>query len=39
MQEGSLAADFELEDTTGTVRRLCDFEGRWLLLVLHRHLL
>ena len=32
------AVPFELTDTRGQVHRLADYHGRWLLLVLHRHL-
>ena len=32
------AVPFALEDTSGIVRRLEDYRGRWLLLVFHRHL-
>ena len=35
---GSPAVAFALEDTTGTVRRLDQYRGRWLLMVFHRHL-
>ena len=35
---GLPAAAFELEDTAGTVRRLEQYRGRWLLMVFHRHL-
>jgi peroxiredoxin len=36
-QVGSPAVAFELEDTAGTVHRLEQFRGRWLLMVFHRH--
>ncbi|RIK80097.1 MAG: hypothetical protein DCC68_11675 [Planctomycetota bacterium] len=32
------AVDFALADTAGTIHRLSDYTGRWLLLVFHRHL-
>lgn len=35
---GTVAADFELADADGRVRRLEDWRGRWLALVFHRHL-
>ena len=35
---GSPAVAFALEDTTGTVRRLEQYHGHWLLMVFHRHL-
>lgn len=35
---GLPAPDFELIDTEGRRHRLRDYRGRWLLLVLHRHL-
>jgi len=35
---GAPAAPFALPDAAGTVHRLEDFRGRWLLLVFHRHL-
>ena len=35
---GSPAVAFALEDTVGTVHRLEQFRGRWLLMVFHRHL-
>ena len=35
---GRPAADFELRDSSGKVHRLGDYQGRWLLLVFHRHL-
>jgi peroxiredoxin len=35
---GSPAAAFELEDTAGTVHRLEQYRGHWLLMVFHRHL-
>ncbi len=35
---GSPAVAFALEDTAGTVRRLDQFRGHWLLMVFHRHL-
>ncbi len=38
IQSGQVAAPFELQDTTGKVRRLGDFAGQYLLLVFHRHL-
>jgi peroxiredoxin len=37
-QVGSPAVAFALEDTAGTVHRLEQFRGRWLLMVFHRHL-
>jgi len=36
---GRAAAPFELKDTEGTLHRLGDYEGEWLLLIFHRHLL
>jgi peroxiredoxin len=38
IQVGLPAIAFALEDTAGTVHRLEQFRGRWLLMVLHRHL-
>jgi peroxiredoxin len=35
---GTPAVPFELSDTAGTLHRLEEFRGRWLLLVFHRHL-
>jgi len=35
---GLPAVAFTLEDTAGTVHRLGQFRGRWLLMVFHRHL-
>ena len=35
---GSPAAAFELPDTEGTVHRLEQHRGHWLLMVFHRHL-
>jgi peroxiredoxin len=35
---GFPAVAFELEDTAGTVRRLAQYRGHWLLMVFHRHL-
>lgn len=35
---GGKAVPFELLDVHGKTHRLADFEGRWLLLVFHRHL-
>lgn len=35
---GSPAVGFALEDTTGTVHRLEQYRGHWLLMVFHRHL-
>ncbi|MDO8479125.1 MAG: hypothetical protein Q7W02_23615 [Candidatus Rokubacteria bacterium] len=35
---GSPAVTFALKDTAGTVRRLDQFRGHWLLMVFHRHL-
>jgi peroxiredoxin len=29
MEKGDLAGDFELEDETGTPRRLSEFLGKW----------
>jgi peroxiredoxin len=37
-QVGSPAVAFVLADTAGTVHRLEQFRGRWLLMVFHRHL-
>jgi len=37
-QIGSPAVAFALPDTAGTVHRLEQFRGRWLLMVFHRHL-
>ncbi len=35
---GRPAAPFELPDADGRVHRLDEYRGRWLLLVMHRHL-
>ena len=35
---GLPAVAFALADTAGTVHRLEQFRGRWLLMVFHRHL-
>jgi peroxiredoxin len=35
---GSPAVEFALADTAGTVHRLEQCRGRWLLMVFHRHL-
>ena len=35
---GRPAEPFELPDAEGRVHRLDGYRGRWLLLVLHRHL-
>lgn len=35
---GTRAVPFELEDAFGTVHRLEQYAGSWLLLVFHRHL-
>lgn len=35
---GKPAADFHLTDADGKPHRLEDYQGRWLLLVFHRHL-
>ena len=35
---GSPAVPFALEDATGTLHRLDQYAGHWLLLVFHRHL-
>lgn len=35
---GTLAVPFALDDTGGARHTLADHRGRWLLLVLHRHL-
>ena len=35
---GQPAVPFELADTTGTVHRLEEYRGSWLLMVFHRHL-
>ena len=35
---GSPAVAFTLEDSAGTVHRLEQFRGRWLLMVFHRPL-
>ncbi|MCB9919603.1 MAG: hypothetical protein H6832_14465 [Planctomycetes bacterium] len=35
---GSAAEPFALTDVGGTVHRLEEFRGQWLLLVFHRHL-
>jgi len=37
-QVGSPAVAFTLADTAGTVHRVEQFRGRWLLMVFHRHL-
>ena len=37
-QVGSPAVAFVLDDTAGTVHRVEQFRGRWLLMVFHRHL-
>ena len=37
-QVGSPAVAFALSDTAGTVHRVEQFRGRWLLMVFHRHL-
>jgi peroxiredoxin len=37
-QAGSPAVEFALEDTAGTVHRLGQYRGHWLLMVFHRHL-
>jgi peroxiredoxin len=36
---GLPAVPFTLEDTAGTVHRLEQYRGHWLLMVFHRHLL
>ena len=38
MLVGGPAVPFELADAEGRVHRLDEYRGRWLLLVLHRHL-
>lgn len=35
---GSPTVVFELTDALGTIHRLSDYAGRWLLMVFHRHL-
>ena len=35
---GQEAIPFRLGDSDGVLRRLEEFQGRWLLLVFHRHL-
>lgn len=35
---GRPAAPFELPDADGRLHRLDEYRGRWLLLVMHRHL-
>ena len=35
---GMRAPSFRLTDADGTERTLEDYEGRWLLLMFHRHL-
>jgi peroxiredoxin len=35
---GKHAVDFELKDASGSLHRLQDYAGEWLLLVFHRHL-
>jgi len=35
---GSPAVPFSLEDTAGSLHRLEQYRGRWLLMVFHRHL-
>ncbi|MCA9215280.1 MAG: redoxin domain-containing protein [Planctomycetales bacterium] len=35
---GHVAPDFTLQDTFGKSHRSSDYRGRWILLVLHRHL-
>jgi peroxiredoxin len=35
---GARAVPFDLLDTRGARHTLADYRGRWLLLVLHRHL-
>ncbi len=35
---GSPAVPFTLTDAEGHIHRLEDYEGRWLLMVFHRHL-
>lgn len=35
---GSPAVPFALADTAGSLHRLEQYRGRWLLLVFHRHL-
>ena len=38
LSAGDPAPKFELPDADGKIRRLEDFSGHWLLLMLHRHL-
>ena len=38
MKKPEHAVDFKLPDIDGNTYRLADFEGKWLLLVFHRHL-
>lgn len=35
---GLPALPFQLPDSRGNPHRLADYQGRWLLLVFHRHL-
>ncbi|MEM7781865.1 MAG: hypothetical protein AAF623_00695 [Planctomycetota bacterium] len=35
---GKPAVDFELPDAFGSVHRLSDYRGQWLLMIFHRHL-
>ena len=35
---GKPAIPFELVDTADATHRLSDYQGKWLLLVFHRHL-
>ena len=35
---GRPAAPFELPDADGRMHKLGEYRGRWLLLVMHRHL-
>lgn len=35
---GMNAVAFELQDAKGSVHRLGDYRGGWLLMVFHRHL-
>jgi peroxiredoxin len=35
---GGPAPPFALKDTTGTLHRLEEYAGQWLLLIFHRHL-
>jgi peroxiredoxin len=35
---GQPAVPFALPDADGNARRLEDYDGRWLLMVFHRHL-